>query len=213
VVAFVAHALPGGTIGIYRGSLAPFIEDFATVAGGTICIVRTRPGINAGGTVAFIGSLNGVHGIYTTSDGFNVALVGTGPVGDRYSLNDSGSVVYRRTLSAGAGSGIYIGRPGAFDRPVIEQGQALDGSTLGDALIWEESLNDQGQVAFWAWLSDGRQGIYRADPPTAVSITASGSEGPIALAPGDPLLIEIGVDVSGAQLAAAQRRDRRLDAD
>jgi hypothetical protein len=202
VAVFVAQELPSGTTGIYRGSLTPLIQDFGPVAGGTIRVSRAAPVINTGGTVAFLGSLGGVFGIYTTSDGFNVTLVGTSPV-DRFSINDLGSVVYRKTLSGGAGSGIYIGRSGAIDRPVIEQGQALDGSTVQDAFIWEESLNDEGQIAFWAHLADGRQGIYRADPPTVVNITANGSEGPITLAPGAPLLIEISVDVSGAQLPTA----------
>jgi hypothetical protein len=203
VVAFIGQELPLGTIGIYRGSLTPLVQDFAVVTGGTIRISPgVRPVINNGGTVAFVGSLAGTFGIYTTDDGVNMTLVGTNPVSG-LSISDSGSVVYRKTLSAGAGSGIYIGRAGALDRPVIEQGQALDGSTVTDAFIWEESLNDEGQVAFWARLADGRHGIYRADPPTVVNITANGSDGPIAVAAGAPLLIEIGVDVSGAQLATA----------
>jgi hypothetical protein len=202
-VVFIAQELPSGTIGIYRGSLTPLVQDFGVVAGGTIRISPgTRTVINNGGTVAFVGSLAGVFGIYTTDDGVNMALVGTSPV-DRISINDSGSVVYRKTLSGGLGSGIYIGRSGALDRPVVEQGQALDGSTVQEAFVWEESLNDEGQVAFWAHLADGRQGIYRADPPTVVNITANGSDGPITLAPGAPLLIAISIDVSGVQLAAA----------
>jgi len=172
------------------------------VTGETIRInPGTRTVINNGGTVAFVGSLGGVFGIYTTADGVNVALVGTSPV-DRISINDSGSVVYRKTRSGGLGFGIYIGRSGALDRPVVEQGQALDGSTVQEAFVWEESLNDEDQFAFWAHLADGRQGIYCADPPTVVNITANGSDGPITLAPGAPLLIEISIDVSGVQLAA-----------
>jgi hypothetical protein len=202
VVVFRAQALPSGALGIYRGSLTPLVEDLGTVAGGTIRVGLEAPVINNGGTVAFIGSLNGVRGIYTTNDGFNMTLVGTGPL-DRISINDSGTVVYRRTLSGGAGSGIYIGRAGAIDQPVIEQGQTLDGSTVQNAYIWEESLNDEGQVTFWAHLADGRQGIYRAEPPTVVNVTANGSDGPVALGAGAPLLVEISADVSGLQLAAA----------
>jgi hypothetical protein len=111
-----------------------------------------------------------------------VTLVGTSPV-DRFSLNDSGSVVYRKTLSGGAGSGLYLGRPGLIDQEVIGQGDALDGSTVTNAFIWEESLNDLGQVAFWAHLADGRQGVYIATPKwlNALSFTAKAPAcGPIS---------------------------------
>ena len=111
-----------------------------------------------------------MFGVYTTIDGASVTRVGTSPI-DRISMNNLGAVVYRRTLSGGAGSGIYIGRPGALDQPVIEQGATIDGSTLVDGFVWEESVNDKGQVAFWASLADGRRGIYRADPVLLKSLS------------------------------------------
>jgi hypothetical protein len=90
---------------------------------------------------------------------------------DRISLNDSGAVVYRQTLSGGAGSGIFIGRAGAIAQKIINQGDALDGSTITDAFIYEESLNNDGQVAFYAYLADGRRGVYRADPQWLSSLS------------------------------------------
>ena len=63
--------------------------------------------------MAFLGSLDiggsGIYGVYTT-DGTSVTLVGTSPV-NRISLNDSGSVVIRKTLSGGQETGPYLGRP------------------------------------------------------------------------------------------------------
>jgi hypothetical protein len=156
-----------GVIGVYRGGLVPLIQSGDVVSGGVIQLGLERPVINNSGRVAFAATLTvggvGIYGVYTTDDGDSVTRVGTSPV-DRMSINDSGAVVYRRTLSGGAGSGIFIGRPGAIDQKIINQGDPLDGSTITDAFIWEESLNNDGQVAFVAMLADGRRGVYRADP-------------------------------------------------
>jgi hypothetical protein len=168
VIAFAAFDNSSGKGGLYRGSTTPLLQDGDAISGGTIVFSwLQRPSVNTSGTVAFIGRLdvggvNGTYGVYTT-DGISVKLVGTSPV-DRFSLNDSGSVVIRKTLSGGAGTGLYLGRSGLIDQEVIGQGDALDGSTVTDAFIWEESLNDLGQVAFWAFLADGRRGVYVATP-------------------------------------------------
>jgi len=53
---------------------------------------------------------------------------------------------------------------------------------------------------------------YRAEPPTVVNITANGSDGPVTLNSGAPLLVEISADVSAVQLATAIVRPRRCHA-
>jgi hypothetical protein len=165
----IAFAAPDSSAraGLYRGSTTPLLQDGDTISGGEIDFnYLQRPGVNNSGTMAFMGRLvvGGVSsgtGVYTT-DGSSVALVGTGPV-DRFSLNDSGSVVYRKNLGGGI-TGLYLGRPGLIDQEVIGPGDALDGSTFNSGFIWEESLNNLGQVAFFAQLADGRRGIYEATP-------------------------------------------------
>jgi hypothetical protein len=174
VVAFIAFNALSSRWGVYRGSAVPLIEDGSTVSGGTVLLSLTRPVINNFGTVAFTGSLNGTGGVYTTVDGNSLTLVGTSPV-DRLSINGSGSVAYRRPLSGGAGSGIFIGRPGLIDQRVIGQGDPLDGSTVINAYVWEEGLNDQDQVAFVAQLDDGRWGVYRADPVNHPPVATNGA--------------------------------------
>ena len=185
VIAFAAADDSSSKGGLYRGSTTPLLQDGDTISGGTIVFSwLQRPGVNNSGTIAFIGRLDvgsvaGTHGVYTT-DGNSVTLVGASLL-DRFSLNDSGSVVYRK--SSGAGSGLYLGRPGLIDQKVIEFGDALDGSTLMGTFIWEESLNDLGQVAFWAELADGRRGVYVATPKwlNALSFTAKAPAcGPIS---------------------------------
>ncbi len=171
-----AGSTPAGAA-IFTNTALPLLRDGQAISGGILRLSGGhRPSINDAGTVAFHGRLDaggatGVSGVYTSPGGSaSVALAGSNPV-DRFSLNNGGSVVYRKTLSGGAGSGVYIGRPGAIDRTVLAQGDAIDGSTLRDGFIWEESLNDLGQVAFWAHLADGRRGVYRADPQWLKSLS------------------------------------------
>jgi hypothetical protein len=176
VIAFAAADDSSSIAGLYRGSTTPLLQDGDAISGGTITFSwNQRPGVNNSGTVAFIGRLEvpGVSvptGVYTT-DGTLVTRVGTNPL-DRFSLNDSGSVVYRRNL--GGTDGLYLGRPGLIDQEVIGPGDALDGSTFTGGFIWEESLNNLGQVAFYAFLADGRRGVYVATPKwlNALSFTA-----------------------------------------
>ena len=83
---------------------------------------------------------------------------------------------YRKNTSGGsaAGEGLYVGEPGSIDKRVIGFGDPLDGSTFQTGFLWEESLNNQGQIAFWAHLADGRQGVYRANPvPVLTSLSPS----------------------------------------
>ncbi|HLG55442.1 MAG TPA: choice-of-anchor tandem repeat NxxGxxAF-containing protein [Vicinamibacterales bacterium] len=177
-VPFLASA--AGNISIYRGSAVPLIESGDAVSVGIIQIVLlARPVINNSGTVAFVGSTTGSPNVYTTSDGFSLTLVGTSPL-DRIAINDSGAVVFRRSLG-GQDEGIFVGRPGSPNEKIIAQGDALDGSTYVAGFVWEEAINNSGQVAFFAFLADGRLGVYRADPVDATA--------PVVTAP-TPITIE-----------------------
>jgi hypothetical protein len=172
-VAFLAlrpdsSAPTGQRTGVYRGSGVPLIEDGASVAGASLTLQLERPVVNNSGTVAFLGHTGGPFGpptVYTTTDGLSVATVGTNPFPGPVGINDSGTVAFRR------GNGVYIGRPGAPDQKVIDTGDPLDGSTFGGTLLWYESINSSGQIAFFAQLADGRSGVYRADP-CAVNVSS-----------------------------------------
>jgi hypothetical protein len=153
---------------IFREGAMAFLRNGQTLPNGTLVLGSLqRPLINNAGTIAFLGRLDppgstGPYGVYTSADGINVALVGRSPI-DRFALNSLGHVAYRRTF-ASPRTGIYIGRPGLIDQPVAPENLSLDGTTSLDAYIWEEGLNDLGQVAFWTFLADGRAGVYRGDP-------------------------------------------------
>jgi hypothetical protein len=136
----IAFAAPDSSAraGLYRGSTTPLLQDGDTISGGEIDFnYSQRPGVNNSGTMAFfgrlvVGGVAGPNGVFTT-DGSSVTLVGTGLAWSgmpTFSLNDSGSVVYRRYSGTSVSEGLYLGRPGLIDQRVIGYGDALDGSTL-----------------------------------------------------------------------------------
>jgi hypothetical protein len=175
------HAVFGGSDAtgeaIYRNGAVVFIRNGQAVTGGTIRLsALQRPLINNAGRIAFAGRLDppaatGPNGVYTSLDGVNLALA-TSSVIDRFSLNNAGHVAYRGTLSSPR-TGVYLGRPGAIAQKVAPENGSIDGTVLNDAFVWEESLNDLGQIAFWAHLADGREAVYRADPQWLKTLTFS----------------------------------------
>lgn len=187
LVAFRAFNTSSSKWGIYRGSAVPLFED-----GGSVItnLGLNRPVINNSGTVAFGGrdAFNN-FGVFKTDDGVNFTFVGTGAASaghDRISINNNGAVAFDGALAAGSNEAIFVAGPGPAS-PVISVGDALDGLTVQSLFIWEEALNDNGQVAFWAFLGDcatgcttTRIGVYRADPnrpPVASDGTASVTAG------------------------------------
>jgi hypothetical protein len=128
------------------------------------------PKINNQGKVAFVGDLkSGDQGVFLgtgktlttiadTREGFSL-FVNT-------DINNRGTVAFSGFLDAG-GEGIFTGADLTADR-VIGTGDVLDGATVirlgGGAGLSRIDLNDRGQLVFGATLSDGREGIFRADP-------------------------------------------------
>ena len=171
VVAFLGQSTDG-RIGIYRNSDLPLIETGDSTSLGQIGVSLHRPVINNDNRVAFVGSIvgEGTPTVFSTVDGVNIVRLGSGVESTApISLNDSGVVAFRKT--GGGVEGIFLGRPGAPDRKLIQAGDAIDDSTLQIAFLWEEALNNLGQVAFKAHLANGRQGVYRADPQWLKSLT------------------------------------------
>ncbi len=141
------------------------------------------PKINDDGTVAFTGVQLGRQGIYTVSGGSVTTVVdsfGTSPFSisfatSNFSLNDAGEVAFLSDLKAG-GTGIFTGSDPINDK-VIQTGDPLFGSTVANVAFHtnlnfsyynDGGLNDNGALAFFAQLSDGRQVIAVATPERAV---------------------------------------------
>ncbi len=125
--------------------------------------------LNEAGTVAFTEGLwGGFMGIYAGADEASLSAVAT--TDDPYwnfgaggvAINDSGTFMFSAALDAG-GDGIFTG-PDPVAGKVIATGDPLDGSIVSYLATNRFSLNDFGQMAFYAALDDGRHGVYRADP-------------------------------------------------
>jgi len=180
IVAFRAFNSSSSKWGVYRGSATPLFED-----GGSVItnVGLNRPVINNSGTIAFFGrDVSNNVGVFKTDDGVNFTFVGIGgsQAGhDRISINNAGVVAFDGALAAGSNEALFVGS--AYPpSPVISVGDGLDGSTVQALFMWEESLNDNGQLAFWAFLANGREGVYRANPnhpPVASNGTASVTAG------------------------------------
>jgi hypothetical protein len=68
--------------------------------------------------------------------------------------------------TAADNEGIFTGSDSIADN-VIARGDLFLGSTVIDGSVFRNGLNASGQLAFFAELEDGRQGIFRADPVPA----------------------------------------------
>lgn len=82
------------------------------------------------------------------------------------SINEGGTVAFLADLPTGD-RGIYTGHDLAAK--VIAKGDFLNGSLVTDLSVDRESINDEGQIAFWAKLANGSEGIFRADPEVGES--------------------------------------------
>lgn len=82
------------------------------------------------------------------------------------SLNNAGQVAF--LFGAGTRANILTG-VGTALHPVIRTGDRLLGSTVTGLNFAREGLNDNGQVAFAAFLADGREVVVRADPAPGTS--------------------------------------------
>jgi hypothetical protein len=172
-VAFYAYNSATQKWGVYRGSAVPLFEDQ-----GTVILSLSGLVINNAATVAFVGSdAGGQAGVFKTDDGQTFTYLGRGGLTsghDRISMNNGGVVAFDGTLSPGSSEKLYLASGSGPAVPVIGVGDTLDGSTVIELDMFTESLNDSGQLVFQAELTDGRWGVYRADP-NRPPVAANGS--------------------------------------
>ncbi|MBD2776860.1 DUF7453 family protein [Iningainema tapete] len=77
-------------------------------------------------------------------------------------INNNRQVAFTATLNNGE-TGIFTGADPTTNK-VIATGDSLLGSTVVSVGFASQGLNNYGQIAFFARLADGTEGIYRADP-------------------------------------------------
>jgi hypothetical protein len=193
MVAFYADLQTGGSgIFVDSGGSVTTIADTS----GPFLGFLTHPSINDAGAVAFRGTLRtGGEGLFI-GDGTSIVTVAdtSGPFRTFLSpsLNQAGEVAFYGLLNTGQ-EGIFTGPDPQADK-VIATGDPLLGATAEHIYIANpKSLNDAGQVAFVATLSDGRILVVRADPTTAPSVASSVDH--TLLWPPNHRLVNVGLSV------------------
>ena len=188
-VAFVA-VLPGGS-GIFTGSGGPTTTIADTSGPFTFF---NNPSLNDAGIVSFVAGLaRGGRGIFT-GDGTTITMIADpdGPFRNFFvsSINNGGLVAFQAGLDAPGEQGIYTGPDPLADK-VIATGDPLFGSTVRDVVFGPKGLNDSGQIAFVAGLTDRRVVVVRADPEQVLNAELSGTPDPATFA-FDPTPVEDG---------------------
>jgi len=97
-------------------------------------------------------------------------------------MNNQCHIAFYASISGGPiNFAIYFADADLNLQPVVEHGQALEGSTVTQVsflggpsgyfsnLAGVRGINDSGQVVFWAKLADARTGIFLWTPPAPVS--------------------------------------------
>ncbi len=175
-VAFGAR-LDSGEMGIYarrRGSPPTTIADTT----GPFRALR-GPSLNDRGTVAFHAcmdhassdcrpAVSAAQGLFAGNGGPVVKIADTtGPFDalGNPTLNNAGQAAFVARLDSGH-SGIFTG-PDADRDKVLVTGDRLLGSEVADLGFFHGlGFNDAGQIAFYARLQDGTEGIFLASPVT-----------------------------------------------
>lgn len=181
-VAFQAHS---DTDPFYRGNYlwtAGQLEVLADTNSGHCGFGYPR--INDNGVAAFKGTCGGQHIMRVDSSVSEFVATAGYSVPCRPdagftlfidpSINANNAVVFRafwHSPTSGYGVGIYTDVGGYLVKVVDTEDILVDGLSASDLdmedrvnLGGRSPFNDSGQVAFWAKLSDGRQGVFLADP-------------------------------------------------
>ena len=121
------------------------------------------PDINNNNTVAFVANLDtGDSGIFT-SDGNSLTTIadssGAFSSFSQVAINDNDRVAFFADLDSG-GRGIFFGPDPIADR-AVGVGDYLLGSTITSLSFSHKGLNNADQIAFYASLENGTEGIFR----------------------------------------------------
>jgi hypothetical protein len=189
-VAFTADVTGGSAAsGVFRDSGVPdaavaLAGDPAPDTGGGTYTEFGFPVVNDLGYVVFLANVTGGSasgGVFLDTGGPEEAVAvegGTAPDtgGGAYAtvtspgvLDVSGRVAFSATLTGGSlGAGVFLFHPASGQTSAV----VLAGQTAPDAgATFSEfgfvSMNDAGQIAMQATLSDGREGIFLASPIAA----------------------------------------------
>lgn len=151
------------------------------------------PTINEAGVVAFHGIAGRSSGIFIATTEGVTQLVATGAqvpgvegtLDLRYTgfpfvdINNAGQVLFKAQIKQPNGFGVFLADPDGTLHTVVVKGRELEGDAINDIELTtaggsnraiprignQRSLNDAGQVTFWAELNNGKDGIFLWSPP------------------------------------------------
>jgi hypothetical protein len=137
------------------------------------------PNIDDNGVITFFSYLDGGglgNGMYRIENGVLSTIAdSTGPFaffGGPTAVNDD-EIAFFATMDAGW-TGIFTGGDPVNDL-VIRTGDTLFGRTVSQLDLWENGLNESGQLAFRAGFTDGSSAIVLATPPAPAAVPEPGS--------------------------------------
>jgi hypothetical protein len=172
-VAFSAILASRSSVGAFTGSGAAVTTIFSINNPNTA--VLGIPAVNSAGRVAFAAQRDAVlTGIYTGNGGPLTTVVdntgasglflgGLGASLGAVGIDGRGNVVFGAVPKSGGTQGLFSGPDPLADK-VIALNDMLDGARVSYLGFGPNGMNEGGQFAFFASLSDGRQEIFRADP-------------------------------------------------
>ncbi len=134
--------------------------------GSSVFTSFSDPTLSDSGEAAFYATTTTGKGIFAGNGGPVRTIATTGPDYNDFAplaaINTSGTVAFEANLTAG-GRGIFTGPNPATDK-IITTSDQLFGVPVMDVHIGRQAVNAIRQIVFFASLSDGTSGIFRADP-------------------------------------------------
>ena len=165
-VVFLAQR-DGGGQGLYR-VVNGVLTELVAAATSQFSLLGA-PNIDDNGVVTFFSYLDGgglANGMYRIENGVLSTIAdSTGPFaffGGPTAVNDD-EIAFFANMDAGW-TGIFTGGDPVNDL-VIRTGDMLFGRTISQLSVWENGLNERGQLAFRAGFTDGSSAIVLATPP------------------------------------------------
>ena len=190
VLALTGNAAPNsngvGTSGTYSGFGIPEINDLGQVAfTSTVAGSTSTGGVFRSNSTGNLVALTRVGDAAPNSNGSGTSGTIAGFVTDSLALNDAGQAAFRATIvgsisteglfrTSGVGTLAALARVG--DQAPNSSGIGASGTLIG---VGTPVLNDAGQVAFLAILSDFNPGLFRSGGPGAlIAIARIGDPAP-----------------------------------
>jgi hypothetical protein len=177
---------------IALGDASPLGGTFSYLLGGIVggMVIPFSFSLNNHGHVAFAGMVEGgtaPMGVFVASDGVIRKVIAVGeslPTMGNFkalafpALNDVGDVAFFASREGRAQGGIFTSSPTAITKVVVTGDPTPTGGQF-DALDSHPALNDKGQVAFGAQMTDRRKGIFLAAGGVIQKVVAAGDPTPL----------------------------------